>query len=139
MNRFASPTQVMVLWGHGCNEAVASGFVAAFRQQGTNVTVVGISGRRNMGAHGLTLQPDILLSEALDLANTTDLVVIPCAAYAATALDSDPRLRDLCQRAAANGAEFVICDQEIYALLGLDESQTHLFNFDLDSFGFLVG
>lgn len=139
MNRFASPAQVLVLWGYGCNEAVAAGFVAAFRQQGTNVTVVGISGRRNMGAHGLTLQPDILLSEALVLANSVDLVVLPCAASAATVLDSDPRLRDLCQRAATNGARFIICDQAIYTLLGLDESQAHLFTFDLDPFSFLNG
>ena len=139
MNRFASPAHVLVLWGHGCHEAVAAGFVAAFRQQGTNVTVVGISGRRNIGAHGLILQPDILLSEALALADSTDLVVLPCAAGAATTLDADPRLRDLCQRAAGNGAGFIICDPAICALLELDERQTHLFNFDLNPYSFLDG
>ena len=127
------------MWGHGCNEAVAAGFVAAFRQQGTNVTLVGISGRRNMGAHGLTLQPDLMLSEALTLADSADLVVIPCTAVIMTTLDADPRLRDLCQRAAGNGAGFILCDPAIVALLGLDESQVHLFNFDLDPFSFLDG
>ena len=57
MNQFASSAQVLILWGHGCDEAIAAQFVTSFRQQGANVTLVGISGRRNTGAHGLTLHP----------------------------------------------------------------------------------
>ena len=137
MNRFVSSTQVLILWGHGCNEAIAAGCVATFRQQGANVTLVGLSGRRNMGAHGLTLQPDVLLSDALPLADLADLVIFPCSEVTAAALDTDPRLRDLCQRAAVNGASFILYDPAIGTLLGLDEHQTHLFNFDLDPFSLL--
>ena len=139
MKPFVSPAQVLVLWGHGCNEATAAGFVTAFRGKGANVTLVALSGRRNMGAHGLTLQPDMPLSEALPLSNTANLVVIPCNVATMTALDTDPRLQELCRRATANGAGFIVCDEAVGTLLDLDADATHLFTFDLDPFTFLDG
>lgn len=137
MNRFASPGQVMVLWGHGCNEAVAAGFVTLFRQQGANVALVGLSGRRNIGAHGLALQPDLLLSEALALADKVDLVILPCGEGPLAALDTDPRLRSLCRRAQANGADFLISEEAVRTLLDLNIQNSHLFTFDPDPFSFL--
>jgi hypothetical protein len=68
-----------VLWGERCDELVACTFVTVLRRAGVRVKLVGVTGRRNRGAHGLTLIPDLSLREALPLASHVAAVVIPCA------------------------------------------------------------
>ncbi len=126
MNSPLASDVVLVLWGRGCDEVVATYAVTAFRQQGVNVSLVGISGRQNSGAYGLTLQPDLFLGDALPLADQGAFVVLPCATNTLIGLDTDPRLRELIQRAVANDAHFLVCETGIAELLELDPAHTHL-------------
>jgi len=64
-------------------------------------------------------------------------VVLPCAAGTLASLDADPRLRDLCQQAQAHGASFIVGEERISDLLGLDRGRVHLFTHDLGPFSFL--
>jgi len=49
----------LVLWGTHCDGAAAAIFIRSLRAAGLRVWLVGISGRRIAGAHGLRLQPDL--------------------------------------------------------------------------------
>ena len=89
-----------VLWGEQCDEAAAALFVTLLRAAGVRVWVVGISGKRSRGAHGLHLLPDLALDEALPLAPNALCVAIPCSAQALTHFLHDPRLRTFLQHAA---------------------------------------
>jgi len=82
---------VFVLWGEGCDEALAVAWVSRLRAEGRRVYLVGVSGRRNRGSYGVSVAPDIGLDEALALADQTALVIVPCAETVLDALRRDPR------------------------------------------------
>ena len=99
---------VFILWGHHCHEAAATIFVTALREAGLRVKVVGLSGQRIAGVYGLALTPDIMLDQALRLAQRAICVVSPCDAASLRRFGNDPRLGDFLQQAHANHAQFVM-------------------------------
>lgn len=98
---------VLVLWGERCDELVACTFVTVLRRASLRVKLVGVSGRRNRGASGLTLTPDLSLREALPLAPHVVAVVIPCEGGRVKELLADIRMIDFLESAAAGRAHFV--------------------------------
>lgn len=97
-----------VLWGAHCDEAVAAIFVTTLRAAGLRVKVVGISGRRWTGAHGLTLTPDLALGQALRLATHTRCVIIPCNLAQLPGFLNDPQLGEFLACAGRAQAVFVV-------------------------------
>jgi transcriptional regulator GlxA family with amidase domain len=112
---------VFVLWGYYCDEAVASIFVTEFRKAGLLVKLVGISGSRTAGAHGLALTPDLMLSEAVTLAHQVGAVVFPCAAQHWRRFANDPTLSDLLHQVQTQQARLIVgADAAVEALASLD-------------------
>src|SRR5215217_5905292 len=99
---------VFVLWGHYCEEMAATVFVTTFRAVGLQVKLVGLSGQRNAGEHGLVLIPDITLDAALALVSNASCVVIPCDFACLYRFADDPQFRQFLQRANAHQAWFVV-------------------------------
>jgi hypothetical protein len=113
---------VFVLWGQHCDEAAASIFVTELRKAGLLVRVVGVSGQRTAGAHGLTLAPDVMLSEALPLARRAIGVIMPCDTAVLRRFANDPSLGAFLRQAQANQARLVagaIIDTATLLALGL--------------------
>lgn len=102
------PTYVFILWGDDFEETPATIFVTELREAGLRVKVVGLTPQRINGAHGLALLPDLSLDQALPLAAQTICLIIPATAAGLKRLTNDPRLPDLCHRAQANQAKFII-------------------------------
>ncbi len=98
----------LVLWGAHCDEAAAAVFISSLRTAGLRVWVVGISGRRIAGAHGLRLQPDLTPLQALPLVAQTLCVLLPCADPWLTHLHNDPNVAALLTQAQQVQALFVI-------------------------------
>jgi hypothetical protein len=113
-----------VLWGAHCDEAAAAIFVTTLRAAGLRVKVVGIGERRWVGAHGLTLIPDLTLGEALRRAAHTRCVIIPCALAHLSGFLNDPRLHDFLGRASSAQAIFVVGDTRLAPATLLPEGAT---------------
>jgi hypothetical protein len=103
---------VFVLWSHYFEEAPAVLFITELRQAGLCVKVVGLRGAQAPGVHGVVLQPDLTLGQALRLVQRASCVVLPCPAKRIRALQNDPRLLEFFQQAAANGALCVLAQDE---------------------------
>ncbi len=98
---------VFVLWGEGCDEALAVAWVSRLRAEGRRVYLVGVSGRRNRGSYGVAVMPDIGLDEALGLADQAVLVIVPCGEDALEALRRDPRYEQFLALAEKSGARLL--------------------------------
>lgn len=99
---------VLVLWGVGCDETLAVGWVSRLRAQGRRVYLVGVSGRRNRGQYGMSLEPDMGLGEGLGLASRAGLMIVPCDPEVLQRLRDDPRIDDLLVLAAQSGARLLV-------------------------------
>lgn len=99
---------VLVLWGEGCDEVLAVGWVRRLRAQGRRVYLVGVSGRRTRGQYGVSLEPDMGLDEGLELAGRAGLVIVPCDMRTAQRLRDDPRLDALLASADRPGTRFLV-------------------------------
>ena len=86
---------VFVLWGTHFDEAAAVLMITALREVGTRVKVVGLSGPCAKGIHGLGLQADCTLDEALAAVDQAIAVVIPCTMACFQRFWVDPRVRAL--------------------------------------------
>lgn len=102
----ASQRCCFVLWGEQCDEAAAALFVTNLRAAGLRVWVVGVSGKRLTGAHGLGLLTDLALDQAITLANGVICLILPCGGERLARLLNDPRLVTLLQVGAAQQAQF---------------------------------
>lgn len=98
----------LVLWGARCDEAAAAIFITTLRAAGLRVWVVGVSGGRIAGVHGLRIQPDLTPSQALPLASHTICVVIPCTDTLLMRFLNDPGVDALLCSAARAQAQFVV-------------------------------
>ncbi|MFZ4656082.1 MAG: hypothetical protein ACOYNY_03675 [Caldilineaceae bacterium] len=108
----------LVLWGAACDEAVAAIFVTRLRAAGLRVWVVGISGRRIAGSHGLRIQPDLLPQQALALTRQVGCVVFPCPESLLARFQNDPTVDVLLRSVAAGQAQFVVpatCTEHLLA------------------------
>jgi len=99
---------VLVLWGAQCDEAAAAIFVTSLRAAGLRVWLVGVSGGRTAGGHGLRLQPDLMPQQALSLASHTSCVVIPCTDPLLARFINDPTVAALLTHTQRVGARFVV-------------------------------
>ncbi len=90
-----------VLWGEQCDETAAVLFVTTLRASGLRVWVVGVSGKRISGVHGLQLVTDLALDQALPLADQAACVVAPCPVETLVHFLRDPRLRSFLEGTTA--------------------------------------
>lgn len=100
----AGEETALVLWGEGCDEALAVAWVSRLWAEGRRVYLVGVSGRRVRGKFGVELVVDMGLDQALALADQVVLVVLPCDGDAVQAFRRDPRFDGLLARAGQVGA-----------------------------------
>lgn len=107
---------VFVLWGDRCDELVACTFVTVLRRAGLRVKLVGVSGRRNKGASGLTLTPDLSLREALPLASHAAAVVIPCNGETLRRMVADIQVVTLLENAGSGQGRLVVQADSLAAL-----------------------
>ena len=99
-----------VLWGEQFDEATAAIMTTKLRQAGLCVKLVGVAGRRPIGRNGLALYPDMVLGEALDVAEQAICVVLPCSATILKFVEIDPRIADFFKKTHSNGARFIVSD-----------------------------
>lgn len=109
----ASQRCCFVLWSEQCDEAAAALFVTNLRAAGLRVWVVGVSGKRLTGAHGLGLMTDLALDQAIDLAHGLSCIILPCGGERLERLLNDPRLVTLLQVGAAQQAQFLLAESEV--------------------------
>lgn len=99
---------VFILWGNRFEEAEAATFTTELRRSGLCVKLVGLTGQRSTGAHGLILCSDMTLGEALPLANQAICVVIPCNTAIIKHIENDPRVSEFFRYAKDKNAQFVM-------------------------------
>lgn len=100
-----------VFWGYRCDEVAAVTYSSGLRRLGLRVQVVGIAVHGLEGVYGVTLQPDLLLNDALRQAKKAICVILPCDDAALRRFLSDDRLQSFLQTAWSNGAQFVTQDE----------------------------
>ncbi len=71
------PPLVLVLWCHFSDELVATTYIVKLREQGIQVKLLGLEGRRLRGAHGLTLLPDFTLDQAWQRVTMVRAIILP--------------------------------------------------------------
>ena len=103
----SSPT-VYVLWGDEFEEATTAIMVTELRSAGIRVKVIGLSGRTATGMHGITFYTDMVLGQALKLANAAICVVIPCGLARIRRITNDPRLINFFNEVTRNEATYVL-------------------------------
>jgi hypothetical protein len=91
-----------MLWGSGFEETPANIFVSELRSAGLHVSVVGLNMQRLTGAHGVPLQPDMTLEQALPQAHLARVVIIPCQPKYLMQFNYDPRITGFFQRLKGN-------------------------------------
>jgi len=112
--KFSAPTarrpvdHVFVLWGEHFFENTAVIFATMFREAGLCVKLIGIHGLQAAGRNRVSVQADLSVTAALDLAERACSIVMPCSAAALRRMSNDPRIHQLFQQAAGNGACFFI-------------------------------
>ena len=86
---------IFVLWGESFDETAAVFVITGLREAGVRVRVVGLSGPCAKGSHGLGLQADCTLDEALAAVDQAIAVVIPCTMACFQRFWGDPRVQRL--------------------------------------------
>lgn len=97
-----------VLWGDQFEERLAVNLVATLREEGLMTTIVGVTARCCVGRQGITIHPDLTLSDALDYADRINCVVLPCTTAALVSVDTDPRLHRLLRIAVQGKARLLV-------------------------------
>ncbi len=101
---------VLVLWGDGFDEAVATILITELRELGLLVKVVGLAPGQINGARGLALVSDYTLDQALALAPHIISIIIPAVSRWGENFKNDPRLPRLLEQTLQNKATLVIGD-----------------------------
>ena len=115
---------IFVLWADNFEEVAATVFISELREAGLRVKVIGLTGPRSRGAHGLVLVPDLTLDQALPLACQASCLVIPCLASNFKGLKNDPRLSQFFEQVRLVQARFIINETFLADLFSL-VSWTH--------------
>ena len=100
-----------VFWGYRCDEVATITYVSGLRRHGLRVQVVGIAVQSLEGAYGVTIQPDIMLNDALSQARKAICVILPFDDAALRRFACDDRLHGFFQIAWKGGAWFVTQDE----------------------------
>jgi hypothetical protein len=96
-----------VLWGEGCDEALAVAWVSRLRSEGRRVYLVGGNSRRVRGKYGVRLVCDTSLDQAMALVGQTVLVILPCDGDAVQAFRRDPRFEELLVQVGKGSVHFL--------------------------------
>ena len=99
--------RAFVLWGEGCDEALAVAWVSRLRAEGRRVYLVGVSGRRVRGKYGVRLAVDIGLDEALGMVRQATLIIVPCGEDVLHTFRRDPRFGEFMALVEQAGAQFL--------------------------------
>jgi len=113
VTHFRTTPTVFILWGEQFEEVVATIFATELRRAGLAVKLVGVTGPRAAGYHGIILAADVTLGDALGLAATTSAIIIPCHTSILQRVEDDPRLRDFFQQAVAHEARLIVSRAEV--------------------------
>lgn len=102
-------SQVFILIAPDFDEQAVVECLCMLRSEGIATSLVSISNRLVTGAHGLTIKPDLLLTQLEQKQRTTNLrrytLIISGGQTMSTALQIDPRITYLIEEAfAADGA-----------------------------------
>lgn len=112
-NHFRSTSTVFILWGDQFEEAVATIFATELRRASLAVKLVGVTGPRAAGYHGIILAADVTLGDALEFATNASAIVIPCHTAILQRVEDDPRLREFFQQAVAHQARLIVRSAEV--------------------------
>lgn len=104
---------VFILWGDQFEEAVATIFATELRRASLAVKLVGVTGPRAAGYHGIILTADVTLGDALGVAANASAIVIPCHTAILQRVEDDPRLREFFQQAVAHQARLIVRSAEV--------------------------
>ena len=102
------PPLVLVLWCHFSDELVATTYIVKLREQGIQVKLLGLEGRRLRGAHGLTLLPDFTLDQAWQRVTMVRAIILPFETARLLHYLNDPRLFNLLQQTLDHGATLLL-------------------------------
>lgn len=92
--RLKRTVRALVLVADGFDEPQAVECVSRLREAGAACRLVGLTAGPAIGQHGVSLQPDASLEEAL-AGETPDLIVLPGGAAGLNAISLDPRVEQL--------------------------------------------
>lgn len=95
---------VFLFWSEQFDAEIAVTFVSQLRRIGLNVKIVGNSGLNVTGQYGIHLRPDMLLSDAMTLADQAVCIILPCGTSALKRLQKDPRVTAFMTEAFQHGA-----------------------------------
>ncbi|MEA3338007.1 MAG: DJ-1/PfpI family protein [Chloroflexota bacterium] len=98
---------IFVLWGTQFDEVPVTVFVSVLREAGLKVKIVGLHGQHITGTHGLAIEPDMRLGEALAAAPETECLVIPAGLRMLNQFRHDPRLAQLLKQVCTSDAKIV--------------------------------
>ncbi|MEM7535048.1 MAG: hypothetical protein AAF639_22925 [Chloroflexota bacterium] len=116
-----SRPDVFILWGEDFEAQMAVTFATQFRKAGISTKIVGLRNRPMKDAHGITLTPDMTVSQAVSSPNPIGCIIAPCHELEFDRIHDDPRLDQLYDKAKQSGAEFVmgnVCPGDVSDLTG---------------------
>ncbi|MEM7134704.1 MAG: hypothetical protein AAF702_51050 [Chloroflexota bacterium] len=99
---------IFVLWDALFDEALAVDFITQLRNVGLRVKLVGIYGRPQVGIRGMTLTPDLTLSQAISQIEKCCYMIIPCGSPPLKKLEQNQGLHTFYRKAAYTDIQFVI-------------------------------
>lgn len=100
-------TSTLILWGKHFDEVMATTFTSILRQAGLATQVVGVHGRAASGAYGITIKADMTLGDAILMAQSVQVVVVPAHSPNIGTLANDPRLVKFLSEVYRYGATFI--------------------------------
>lgn len=100
--------QIFILVASGFEETDVSTITRTLRRSGLPVAVVGLTAGPIQGNYGLSLEPDLLLSETSD--TLPQAVVLPGGVQSARQLCTDPRVHALLHQVLAQGGHIMALD-----------------------------
>lgn len=97
----------LLLWGEAFDAEFAVSVLCALRRAQIVTKLVGIHGRMAVGAHGIGIYCDLTLGQAMPLARTADVVIVPCHSPHLRAVELDPRVAHLLSVGHDHGARLI--------------------------------
>lgn len=112
--------RALVLFANGTEEVEALTPLDYLRRAGIDVTFIGLSGKKQMGSHGICVETDVCLDE-FDVKTEFDMLVIPGGMPGTNNIEASIKAQSLIDRAVNEGKFLAaICAApKIYGARGL--------------------
>ncbi|MEM7128640.1 MAG: DJ-1/PfpI family protein [Chloroflexota bacterium] len=107
---------ILVLWAEQFDAVAVTSLIAEVRSAGIATYIVGLRCQRVAGEYGLAIYPDMLLDEALSIADRVSHIVIPCGAAGFQKLEIEPRVSRLLQQTVQNQARLILPHANVFDL-----------------------